>query len=500
MTNTGSNAVTINGIGIGGANAGDFGQTNTCPGSLAAGANCTILVTFTPTAIGTRTATLSVSDSAIGSPHAVSLSGTGTAAIVSLSPTSLSFANQQVGTTSSIQSATLTNTGNAGLSIASITITGVNSSDFSRTTTCGTALAAGSSCTISVQFTPTALGTRTAAVTITDSASGSPHTVGLTGTGAAAAVSVSPTSLSFGNRVVGTTSAAQSVTVTNTGSAVLTIASITITGTNSRRLLADDDLRRHASLQVPAARISVRFTPTALGTRTAAVTISDSAAGSPQTVSLSGTGISAVTVSPSTLTFATRLIGTTSAASSVTLRNNGSTALSIASITIGGTNGSDFAQTTTCGTSLAAASSCTIRVTFTPTAAFGRTATLTINDSDPTSPQVVTLNGTGTAVSLSATSLTFSRQNVGTTSTAKLITVRNAASTGLTVNGISITGTNSGDFLQTNTCGTSVPAGASCTISVTFRPTASGTRRASVSINDVDPTSPQTVTLTGSGR
>src|SRR5205823_1547858 len=123
-------------------------------------------------------------DSATGSPQKVSLSGssgTGTPA-ASLSPTSLSFGNQTVGT-SAAKSITLSNTGTGSLSISGYTITGTNSGDFTQTHTCGASLAAGTSCTISVTFKPTATGSRSAGVAVTDNASGSPQTAALSGSG-----------------------------------------------------------------------------------------------------------------------------------------------------------------------------------------------------------------------------------------------------------------------------------------------------------------------------
>jgi hypothetical protein len=162
--------------------SGDFAQTNNCGSSLAMNTSCTINVTFTPTAAGTRTGTLSATDNASGSPQTVSLSGTGQSVGTpgaSLSPASRTFAAQNVGTTSSPQAVTLTNNGTATLSIASMTASG----DFAQTNNCGSSLAMNTSCTINVTFTPTAAGTRTGTLSATDNASGSPQTVSLTGTG-----------------------------------------------------------------------------------------------------------------------------------------------------------------------------------------------------------------------------------------------------------------------------------------------------------------------------
>src|SRR5437773_2685919 len=162
--------------------------------------------------------------------------GASAASTVSLSPTSLTFANQTVGTTSAAQVSTLTNTGSTTITISSITPSG----DFALAGlgTCGTSLAPGTSCTTSVNFTPTATGTRTGAVTVNDSATGSPQTISLAGSGVSSgtgspAASLSPTSLTFGNQNVGTTSAARAVTLSNSGSAALSVTSIAVTGTNA---------------------------------------------------------------------------------------------------------------------------------------------------------------------------------------------------------------------------------------------------------------------------
>ena len=213
LTNTGNGALTISSITV----SGDFTQANNCGTSVAAGANCTISVTFKPTGAGTRSGTLSISDNAAGSPHTVTLSGSGAAAgpAVALVPADLTFSSQIVGTTSGPQAVTLTNTGNAPLTISSLGVSGVNAGDFVQTNNCGSSVAAGANCTISVTFTPSATGARSGSLSIADNASGSPQTVGLAGTGTstAAVVSLSPTSLSFGNQPVGTTSMAETSTL-----------------------------------------------------------------------------------------------------------------------------------------------------------------------------------------------------------------------------------------------------------------------------------------------
>jgi hypothetical protein len=200
-------------------------------------------------------------------------------------------------------------------------------------------------------------------------------------------------------------------------------------------------------------------------------------------------------LSPTSLTFASRNVGTTSAAQTITLSNGGTAALAITSIAATG----DYAQTNTCGTSLAASANCTISVTFTPTAAGTRTGTLTVTDNAAGSPQTASLTGTGTAVgpsaALSPTSLTFASQTVGTTSAAQAITLSNGGTAALSITSIAATG----DYVQTNNCGTSVAAGASCSISVTFTPTTTGTRTGAITVTDNATSSPQSANLTGTG-
>ena len=274
LSNSSSTALSVSGI----TTSGDYAQTNTCGTSVAARGSCTISVTFKPTATGRRRGTLTVNDNARNSPQTASLSGTGTTPTVSvnISPTALTFAAQTVGTTSAPQSITISNTGSSSFTLSSISISG----DFARTTTCGSSLGAGSSCSISVTFAPTAAGTRTGAVTF--SAGGVAKSVGLSGSGVAA-VTVSPLSLTFAGQTVGTTSTAQPVSVKNNTSATLALG-VATTG---------DFAPSNNCASVGAGAtcvISVTFTPTASGTRTGSLTISYVGSGSPQTVSLTGTG------------------------------------------------------------------------------------------------------------------------------------------------------------------------------------------------------------------
>jgi hypothetical protein len=180
LTNTGNAIFDISSIGLTGANAGDFSQNNKCGPTLAPNASCQVNVAFTPTLPGSRIAAISITSGSFNHPIDVPLSGIGEGVVVSLMPPTVTFPNQYVGTSGLPQSVQLTNSGNATLTITSVTAT---PADFAPLSTCGSSLAPGASCSIGVFFDPTTSGTRNGTLTVTDSASDSPQTASLTGVG-----------------------------------------------------------------------------------------------------------------------------------------------------------------------------------------------------------------------------------------------------------------------------------------------------------------------------
>lgn len=180
LTNTGNALLDVSAIFIAGANAGDFSEMNACGASLAPNANCVVSVTFTPTELGARNATVSFTDNGPGKTQTVVLTGSGGGAVVTSSPTNVTFPNQYVGTSGLQQTVTVTNAG-----IGALSITGVAASinDFGILNNCTSLVSPGANCTIGVFFDPTVSGTRQGTLFITDNAAGSPHTVGLVGTG-----------------------------------------------------------------------------------------------------------------------------------------------------------------------------------------------------------------------------------------------------------------------------------------------------------------------------
>jgi hypothetical protein len=493
LNNTGAGPLTIINV----ATTGDYSQTNTCGSSVASRTTCKISVVFTPTATGVRHGTVAVTDNATTSPQSVTLTGTGIATSVAFSPTTLTFANQAVNTSSVGKTLVLTNNTGANLTISNVTASG----NYSETNTCGTGIAAGATCNIVVIFKPTITGVIHGTINITDTATNSPQSLPLTGTGIAAAIGFVPAALTFADQTIGTTSSAGIITVSNTGTAALTIHSITLTGVNG-----GDFAQTHTctGTLTPGkfCTLSITFKPTATGIRTAGITVNDSVSGSPQTVPLTGTGIAPVAVlSPVSITFANQAVGTAGPASVVTLSNTGNAALAITSISVSGTNGADFGQNNTCGTSLAVGTSCAIDVTFNPVAAGTRQGTISVIDNAAGSPQTATLTGVGIApsVSFSSSTITFPSTVVGATSPGGGVTLFNTGNAALLISSITITGANTGDFSETSNCGISVPAGSSCTITALFSPTAAGQRTAAISVADNSTGSPQSVIITGTG-
>jgi hypothetical protein len=304
-------------------------------------------------------------------------------------------------------------------------------------------------------------------------------------------VTLSTTSLSFGNQVINTTSVAKTVTLTNSGTGPLSISSIVVSGS-----FAIFSKTCGTTLAAAAkCNVKITFTPTVLGTLTGALTFTDNAPNSPQTVALTGKGVLPATLTPATGTYPAQAVGTTSAAKTFTLTNNQTVSLNSIAISTTG----DFAiSARTCTTSLAAKGKCTVSVTFTPTATGTRTGTLSVSDSASNSPQTVALTGKGILpATLTPATATYPARAVGTTSAAKTFTLTNNQTVSLNSIAISTTG----DFaISATTCTTSLAAKGKCTVSVTFTPTATGTRTGKLSVSDTASNSPQTSNLTGTGK
>lgn len=473
VTNRLSTALTFTGISV----TSPFAiSSNTCGTGIAAGATCSVGVTFTPAALGAATGTLTFADSAINSPQTVSLTGTGSAP-VTLSATSLSFSTTAVGSTSSAKSVTLTNNQSGLLVFSAITVSGPFGI---ATNTCGTSVAAGASCSVGVTFTPTATGAATGTLAFTDSAGSSPQTVSLSGTGSSSSspVTLSASSLNLGTVAVGATSAPVTVTLTNHQSTALSISSIGISGP-----FAISSKTCGTSLAAGAScSVGVTFTPTATGSASGTLTFTDTATNSPQKVSLSGTGSSAITLSPTALNFGVVSVGSSSASQTVTVTNSSAAAVAVNSVAFTG----DYSDANTCGSAITAGGNCTVSVTFKPAAAGTRTGSLTINLS--TGAQTVSLTGIGSSssatgvLSLSPWPVTFNNGYTIGDNPSQAVTVTNTSSSSASIAAIGLSGDPS--LTQRNNCPAGLAAAATCKITVTFKPTAYGTFTSTLALTE----------------
>jgi Pectate lyase superfamily protein/F5/8 type C domain/Abnormal spindle-like microcephaly-assoc'd, ASPM-SPD-2-Hydin len=533
VNNPGTSAITISSI----VTTGQFSQTNTCGSSLAAGASCTVAVKFAPTSVGAQTGTLAVTNSATGSPIGVTLSGTATAAgpALTISPASLSFPATFVGSSPAAQTVTVSNTGTTSATVSGVAATG----DFSQTDNCST-IAVGASCTVTVTFKPTTGGSRTGTLTVTSNANNSPTTASLSGTGISLTTNLALT----GTMTASTTDSGFPATNANDGNTssywesndgsaypqTLTanlgssypLSSVTLdlppstawsTRTETLSVLGSTNGTSWTTL-VPSATYT--FNPATgntvsfnlpSGTTDQYLELSFTANSGWTAAQLSefeifpgsgggGTPTATLAASPTSLSFGSQTVGSTSAAQTVTISNTGSAAASVSSIAASGA----FAETNTCGSSIAAGASCTASVTFKPTAAGSASGSLTVSSNATNPTLTVGLSGTGTSaatatLTASPTSVSFGSETVGSTSAAQTVTISNTGSAAASVSSIAA----GAPFAETNTCGSSIAAGASCTASVTFKPTATGSASGGLTVSSNATDSTLTVALSGTG-
>lgn len=411
----------------------------------------------------------------------------------SAEPDSLSFAEQPLGTTSSAQTLTVTNSGAIALVVTSISA----SDSFAETDNCvNAAVNSGASCRIQVTFTPAAAGVATGQITINANISGGQITIPLSGIGTPAElVTASPSTLSFGQVQIGSTSVSRSVTIENAGGTAIHVASITVTPPFS---VASNACGPSIAAN-SACALSVTFTPTQRGPATGSLTVTDDAG--IQTVVLDGTGATAATdvLSPSSITFPATVADQLSAPQIATLTNNGD--LVLTSITT--TTSAEFQASNNCGGSLSAHASCAISVAFVPSATGTIAGTLTVSDAIRT--QTITLSGTGLqppTIGVSPAQLAFSTQPVGQTSNPITLTVSNTGGAAMANVGFQITGPDTNSFSwAASTCGATLAKASNCTVQLAFTPAAPGQLSATLTVSSsTSGVAPVQVPLTGSGQ
>lgn len=368
-------------------------------------------------------------------------------AVVAFAPRALNFANQGIDTTSPEQSVTLTNGGAAPLAITSI----ASSGDFADTNDCGSSLSTGKACTVSVTFAPTADGVRTGMLSFTDNASVVPQTLVLsgTGTGAGFEISVAPGS-----------SASQTITAGQMASYSLVFTPEG--GFNGTVTLACSGAPTGANCTATPA--SFPFT---------------GSSAVPVTISVATTAVALAPLVPNSVPAPPVSLRLRFNLRCIVLLLGTSLMLAMLAIIVGRARQPAWLALTAAAMLVLIWTGC----------GGGGGSVSTGPPPPPPAPSATT----------SPSSLTFSSENQGTTSPVQSVMLTNSGNAALSITGISVGGASPGDFRQTNNCGSSVGAGGNCSIGVTFTPTATGPRSATLSIGDNATGSPQSVNLAGTG-
>ena len=433
-------------------------------------------------------------------------------AAATVSPSTLSWAGVALGNTGGPKSATLTNNSASSITIKSVLVGGSNSTDFLISAkTCGSALGPSASCSITILFRPTATGLRTATLTISTTATNSPQSVALSGTGTPSTgnLVVSPSSLSWLSVSIGNQGGAKAVTVTNSGQTAVIFSSIKVGGSNPGDFIISAKTCGSTLAASASCSVTIRFVPLFAGNRTGTLTLVDTAGNSPQNIPLSGLGVAstsgALTVSPSVLTFGSNYAGSEGKSLSVTLNNGTAGPVALSNVSITGAQANEFAISgSSCGLNLPVAATCTLSILFRTANTGARSAALAISNSTNVNPLTVALSGTGIAsvgtLVANPSSLSWGPVSVGNVSGSKLLTLTNTSPATIPISAVSITSTDVADFhILNQTCATGIAAGATCSLTFSFTPKAVGTRVALLTVTGGVTNSPYTITLAGTG-
>jgi len=411
------------------------------------------------------------------------------AGVLSPSVSSLSFGNVAVGNVAT-QMVSVTNTGTATVKISQAVITG---SGFEVVSGGGaTSVPVGQSSNVQVQFAPTAEGSDTATLAVMSDASNSPLGISLSGTGAGGALSASPSSANFGSLPVGA-SASIGVTVSNLGTAAVSITASSITGTGfSMSKLSPQTLNPNQ-----ATSFTVTFAPTNAIAVTGSVSITSNAPGSPITIALAGTGTQPqIAANPTSVSFGTVTDGTSNS-QTITLENQGNATLTFSQIAVAGTGFTETGLSTS--TTIAAGGSTTFNAVFTPSSPTTVPGSITLTTNGTPSPFVINLSGTGAAASLSlgASPSTLSFGNVNDGSNYSLATsITNNGNSNITVSGVAVIG--AGFSASGISSGTMLTPGQTVTLTAVFAPTTPGAVTGA-SITVTSNAAPLTIGLSGTG-
>lgn len=443
----------------------------------------------------------------IGNPNVTA------APAASVSPAALSFAATTIGQPAGQLATTLSNTGNAALTIGTLSLSGAAAGDYAISGgSCanGATLAAGASCTVQLAFQPSAAGARNASLVITHNATGGSSTVALSGTGNVSAqpsIALSASAINFGALVGGTTSPPQTITVSNTGQATLNFSAISVSGANPGLFTLGGTC--DPASPVPAGSsctVTVSANASASGAFSGTLALASNASNGVVSVALSGTVSApapALAANPSALAFGAQTIGSAGASQAVTLANTGNVAITLNSITISGAPSITIAGKT-CGATLAVGASCSVTVAFAPTVEGAAAATLAVTSN--AAALQVGIGGSGTAAPVAKPTLSeagpiaFADTRVGQTSAVHSVSLANGGTAALKIATLVLNGPHPGDFVLSGSCAanTTVSPSSSCAIDIAFKPAAAGKRSATMVLM-TDTGSQFSLVLGGSG-
>ena len=460
---------------------GDFvaADPNHCQGAVInTNQGCTFQVTFSPSALGTRSGTLTIDGNIAGGNITLNLSGIGLPPPqVTLAPQSIDFGPVETGTHSAVLQVTAANSGDS-VAISSLTAT----TPFAVVgNACGSAVPANTDCEISVQFDPTTATPATGALTMVDAVG--TQIVELSGTGTAPPTdTLGASSLSFPPTIIGVPSSGQNVTISNSGGNPLTSIALSTTGPFQQSSNCTTQLigGQHCT-------ITVVFIPTAAGKQSGTLVVYDILR--TQTVALQGTGLNPpeFTVTPRSLDFSGTAPGTTSAPQVLAVANSGGAAMANIGFQFTGSGAAAFSTgKTTCGAELDAGSSCTVPVSYTAPASGILTADLIMTTSTrgPDNSAItatVPLNGVASGSLMVEPALVgFPTTGVGQTSTAVAVTLTNQ-STATSYGSLTLKAS-AGFTVSSNACPASLAGGAKCAVQIAFAPTAEGPQTGTLTI------------------
>jgi MYXO-CTERM domain-containing protein len=411
VQNTGDLALDFSAFVPGGAAVADYARSGTCAVGtpLAIGATCTLVITFQPSALGARIASLRIESNASNAPLTIAFSGNGVAVpapAVSLSPATLAFGTQTVGGLYPKRSVHLSNAGTADLDIASIVVQGgvfANASD----APCPATLQPAQACDIQVVFSPTAAADYSGSLRITSNAAGSPHTVPLSGSGSIGAVAAlvwSPvvTQLDFGNVTAGSISAARTVTLLNQGPGGVTLTVMNAVGADGAVFSVSGGTCAIGQplFQGDSCTIDVRFAPASAGARSATVQVA-STGSFPPALALTGVGLGGpspgLSVSARALSFDDTRVGAQSLPGEIRLTSDGSGVVRVMGLAVSGPYTVQGKSCPSVPFTLMAGNECTLSVTFVPQAEGSATGALQVTTDAAPGSREVALSGRGEA-------------------------------------------------------------------------------------------------------